>query len=83
MGIIAYVCIYRKFGGGQEIVINITTSGCKGQDNEINYLEHVQLYTTIEHNKRGTLEIYMKSPASPPGMYYLFKLVGHRSLSHL
>ncbi len=71
--ITSYIYLFivnRKFGGGQEIVISIPTTGCAGQDNEINYLEHVQLYTTIEHSKRGTLEIYLKSPASPPGVYY-------------
>ncbi len=74
-----FICICRKIEGGQEIVIKIPSTGCKGQDNEINYLEHVQLYTTIEHNIRGKIEIYMKSPGSPAGMYKLHYLIRARS----
>ncbi len=80
-----FIFICRKIEGGQEIVIKIPSTGCKGQDNEINYLEHVQLYTTIEHNIRGKIEIYMKSPGSPAGMYKAisFKLKGLFSSSVL
>ena len=52
----------RNFSGGEEVVVTITTQGCQGQENEINYLEHVQVFVNISHNHRGNLAIYLKSP---------------------
>ena len=38
------------------------TSGCHGQDNEVNYLEHVQVYLDMDYSDRGGVEIYLTSP---------------------
>ena len=54
----------RNFSGGEEVVVTIKTQGCRGQENEINYLEHVQVFVNISHNHRGNLAIYLKSPQS-------------------
>ena len=61
-----YLC--RSITSGEEVVIEIETSGCEGQENEINFLEHVQLILYMNHSKRGDLEIYLISPS---GKYYL------------
>lgn len=44
-------------------VLTFTTDGCAGLQNEINYIEHVQLIADINHNNRGRLEIWLTSPA--------------------
>uniref|UniRef100_A0A194AJ20 Putative neuroendocrine convertase 1-like protein isoform X6 n=1 Tax=Pinctada fucata TaxID=50426 RepID=A0A194AJ20_PINFU len=41
----------------QEVEIKIKTTGCKGQANEINYLEHVQFIITMDYTKRGDLSL--------------------------
>ncbi|VDD93671.1 unnamed protein product [Enterobius vermicularis] len=38
------------------------TDACEGEDNEINYLEHVQLVLDITYPVRGHLAIYLTSP---------------------
>lgn len=39
------------------------TSGCRGSRNEVNVIEHVQLFADIEHQRRGSLELYLKAPS--------------------
>lgn len=46
-----------------ETVVIFATNGCFGSRNEINSLEHVQVVLTIENSKRGSLEVYLKSPS--------------------
>uniref|UniRef100_A0A914V516 P/Homo B domain-containing protein n=1 Tax=Plectus sambesii TaxID=2011161 RepID=A0A914V516_9BILA len=43
-------------------VVKFKTDACKGQANEIDYLEHVQLVADIEHTRRGNLAIFLVSP---------------------
>ena len=43
--------------------VSFQTNGCRGSRNEVNVIEHVQLLVDIEHPKRGTLELYLKSPS--------------------
>ncbi|KAK3595196.1 hypothetical protein CHS0354_002797 [Potamilus streckersoni] len=45
----------------QEVVIEITTDGCRGQENEINFLEHVELVLDMEYSNRGALAINLTS----------------------
>jgi hypothetical protein len=41
----------------------VTSTGCVGEaENQIKYLEHVQLYVTIDYARRGDLHINMTSP---------------------
>lgn len=51
----------QDFHSKQEIEISLKTDGCKGQENEIRYLEHVQLTLTMEYSKRGDLSINITS----------------------
>lgn len=44
------------------IEIEINSTGCEGQ-NQIRYLEHVQLYVTIDYARRGDLHMNLTSPA--------------------
>lgn len=43
-------------------MVNFNTDACKGQNNEVNFLEHVQLVTDIDYTRRGNLAIYLTSP---------------------
>ncbi|XP_048450873.1 neuroendocrine convertase 1 isoform X1 [Rhincodon typus] len=53
----------RALKAGGEITIEIPTTACEGQDNNIKALEHVQLEATIEYTRRGDLHITLTSPA--------------------
>lgn len=55
---------FRDFHSKQEIEIALKTDGCKGQPNEIRYLEHAQLTLTMEYSKRGDLSINITSAMS-------------------
>ena len=45
------------------MLIEVETSGCKKKKNEIKFLEHVQLFTTIEYTRRGDLHVNLTSPS--------------------
>ncbi|KAJ8914185.1 hypothetical protein NQ315_015958 [Exocentrus adspersus] len=43
--------------------IMIPTTGCQGTQNEIRYLEHVELRTNINYTVRGVLQVQLTSPS--------------------
>ncbi|XP_014668291.1 PREDICTED: neuroendocrine convertase 1-like [Priapulus caudatus] len=45
-----------------QIEVVIGADGCQGTDMEINYIEHIQLYITLDYTYRGALSIYLISP---------------------
>lgn len=48
---------------GSAIEFDIKSTGCQGQENNhVKFLEHVQLYVTIDYSKRGDLHINITSP---------------------
>ncbi|KAI3379465.1 hypothetical protein SNEBB_001315 [Seison nebaliae] len=49
-----------------EIEMNI--SGCRGESNEINFLEHVQLSITLDYTRRGDLHVNLTSPSNTETM---------------
>jgi len=53
---------YRHVEGGQEIEVVLHTSGCAGQQNAVQYLEHVELRLDMEYTRRGALAIDLTSP---------------------
>ncbi|XP_033749522.1 neuroendocrine convertase 1-like isoform X1 [Pecten maximus] len=53
----------QPLSSGYKLDIDMTTSGCRGQANEIRYLEHIQLRTTMDYSKRGALHISLTSPS--------------------
>ena len=52
----------RDMSSGNQLVLDIDTSGCQGQDNEVNFLEHVQVIIDMDYSKRGDLAIHIISP---------------------
>ncbi|CAH0553623.1 unnamed protein product [Brassicogethes aeneus] len=48
---------------GNPLKILIFTTGCQNTDQEINYLEHLQLKTNINYSVRGVLDITITSPS--------------------
>ncbi|XP_064647611.1 neuroendocrine convertase 1-like isoform X2 [Lineus longissimus] len=54
----------KAIKSGKEVVVEITTTGCKGQENEVNYLEHVLLKVNVNYTRRGDIFVTLSSPAS-------------------
>ena len=48
---------------GKKSHVKFSSDGCAGTEDEINYLEHVEVVSTIEYSIRGALEIYLTSPS--------------------
>ncbi|XP_071586669.1 neuroendocrine convertase 1 isoform X1 [Heliangelus exortis] len=53
----------RLLRANEEVIIEIPTKACEGQENHIRSLEHVQLETTIEYSRRGDLHVTLRSPS--------------------
>lgn len=53
----------RALKAAGEIIIEIPTKACAGQENVIKSLEHVQLESSIEYTRRGDLHITLTSPS--------------------
>ncbi|XP_041093434.1 neuroendocrine convertase 1-like [Polyodon spathula] len=53
----------RTLKAAGEVIIEIPTKGCAGQENVIKSLEHVQLESSIEYTRRGDLRITLTSPS--------------------
>lgn len=44
------------------LTIKIDTNACEGEQNEVNYLEHVQAFVSLKSSKRGNTIMYITSP---------------------
>ncbi|XP_073744484.1 neuroendocrine convertase 1 isoform X3 [Callorhinus ursinus] len=53
----------RALKGNGEVIIEIPTRACEGQDNALKSLEHVQFEATIEYSRRGDLHVTLTSAA--------------------
>ncbi|BFY97114.1 hypothetical protein BsWGS_00153 [Bradybaena similaris] len=53
----------RNFVSGESVTIEFRTDGCKGQENEINSMEHAQVIVDIDHEKRGNIYVEVESPS--------------------
>ncbi|NXU54020.1 NEC1 convertase, partial [Turnix velox] len=53
----------RLLRANEEVIIEIPTKACLGQENFIASLEHVQLEATIEYSRRGDLHVTLVSPS--------------------
>ncbi|XP_066261732.1 neuroendocrine convertase 1-like isoform X1 [Euwallacea similis] len=51
------------FSFGNPLKLFAATSGCQGSDDEVVFLEHVEVKTTINYTTRGSLEVHLTSPA--------------------
>lgn len=54
---------WRTTTNGEMIELEVDTKACKGSSHEINYIEHVQAYISIQSTRRGDININMTSPA--------------------
>ncbi|XP_013419660.1 LOW QUALITY PROTEIN: neuroendocrine convertase 2-like [Lingula anatina] len=52
----------HKFKTNEPLLLIIDTDACQDKDNEINYLEHVQAFITINASRRGDVTMYLTSP---------------------
>lgn len=43
--------------------VRIYSDSCRGEKNEVNYLEHVEVNTNLDYSRRGSLEITLVSPS--------------------
>lgn len=48
--------------GEDAIELTMDTDVCKGTDNEVNYIEHVQAFISVQSTRRGDLTMNMTSP---------------------
>uniref|UniRef100_A0A8C4MPC9 Neuroendocrine convertase 1 n=1 Tax=Equus asinus asinus TaxID=83772 RepID=A0A8C4MPC9_EQUAS len=53
----------RALTANGEVIIEIPTRACEGQENAIKSLEHVQFEATIEYSRRGDLHVTLTSAA--------------------
>ena len=57
-----HVCLRRRLVSDDKLRLLLPSNGCDGRGDEVNYLEHVQLYLDIEYSQRGALEVTLTSP---------------------
>lgn len=56
------------FSTRQSLILSIDTDACKGQENQVNYLEHVQSFITLRASRRGDVTLYLLSPMNTTSM---------------
>ena len=47
---------------GEKVEIAVTSTGCKDQEAEVAFLEHVEVIVDMTYTRRGDLEIILVSP---------------------
>lgn len=52
----------KKIPESGNLTLTIDTTACSGEENEVNYLEHVQAFISLKSSKRGNTIIYITSP---------------------
>jgi len=57
-----------KFTSTRSLILSITTDACKGMENQVNYLEHVQAFITLKSSRRGDVTLYLVSPMNTTSM---------------
>ncbi|XP_012494302.1 PREDICTED: neuroendocrine convertase 1 isoform X3 [Propithecus coquereli] len=62
-GIFALALEAKALKANGEVIIEIPTRACEGQENAIKSLEHVQFEATIEYSRRGDLHVTLTSAA--------------------
>jgi len=59
---------WRTETRGDAVELTMDTDVCKGSDNEVNFVEHVQAFLTIKSTRRGDIGINMTSPMGTNSM---------------
>jgi len=62
MDIWLFILCCREFGTNQEITLKIESDACRGTENEVNYLEHLQTFITVKSSYRGNIVMHLTSP---------------------
>jgi len=57
-----YGCDDSEFTSNKSLYLTIDTDACKGLENQINFLEHVQAFITLKATRRGDVTLYLVSP---------------------
>jgi len=57
-----------EFTTKQPLVLTINTTACKGELNQVNYLEHVQAFITLRSSRRGDVNMHLVSPMHTTSM---------------
>lgn len=52
----------QTLSAGGQVEVEFTTDGCQGQDNEVNFLEHVQAVLDLDYSRRGNIYAELQSP---------------------
>lgn len=52
----------KEYPDIQTVEATVDTNGCAETENEVNFIEQVEIIVTIQATPRGSLEIYLTSP---------------------
>jgi len=52
----------------KSLFLTIDTNSCAGMETEVNYLEHVQAVVTLNATRRGSVQIFLRSPMGTRSM---------------
>jgi len=52
----------------KSLFLTIDTQACAGLETEVNYLEHVQAVVTLNSTRRGSVQLFMRSPMGTRSM---------------
>jgi len=52
----------------KSLFLTIETNACAGMETEVNYLEHVQAVVTLNSTRRGSVQIFLRSPMGTRSM---------------
>merc|ERR1711887_69701 len=52
----------------KSLFLTIDTNACAGMETEVNYLEHVQAVVTLNATRRGSVQIFLRSPMGTRSM---------------
>lgn len=52
----------------KSLFLTIDTNACAGMETEVNYLEHVQAVVTLNSTRRGSVQIFLRSPMGTRSM---------------
>lgn len=53
----------KRLTSGHYVEVVVETDGCRGQPNEVAYLEHVQFILTLNYSRRGAIRVDVQSPS--------------------
>lgn len=57
-----------SFGTNEPISLTIDTDACRGTENEVNFLEHLQSFVTVKSTYRGNIVMHLTSPSNTTSM---------------